>query len=176
MRKTWRMVLLGQIQLHWIYLKLKNPQDHEADNSFTFDDPAYKDTLSDIPNKHSPKVLALYLVYKIFYQVKKIGTANTARANGITYRDKWHYHEAKSRWEGNPVDTAETKFLELKAYASTALTVWSSGIFELVKLQEKHLTFGLEDPQAFNTPYFELYLTIKNQCSNSTLGYYHQYN
>jgi hypothetical protein len=59
----------------------ENPQDHEADNSFTFDDPAYKDTLSDIPNEHSPKVLALYLVYKIFYQVKKIGTANTARAS-----------------------------------------------------------------------------------------------
>ncbi|KAJ7711155.1 hypothetical protein B0H14DRAFT_2645884 [Mycena olivaceomarginata] len=29
----------------------------------------------------------------------------------------------------------------------------------LVKLQRKHLTFGLEDSKAFNTPYFELQLT-----------------
>ncbi|KAK7015595.1 hypothetical protein R3P38DRAFT_2786544 [Favolaschia claudopus] len=31
--------------------------------------------------------------------------------------------------------------------------------FELIKLQRKHLTFGLEDSKAFNTPYFELQLT-----------------
>ncbi|KAJ7231544.1 hypothetical protein C8J57DRAFT_1091714 [Mycena rebaudengoi] len=52
----------------------------------------------------------------------------------------------------------KTKHLMFKAFASTAWTVWSRN-FELVKLQEKHLTFGLEDPQALNTPYFELYLT-----------------
>jgi hypothetical protein len=59
----------------------ENPQDDEPDDSFTFNDPAYKDALKDIPNEHSPKVLALYLVYKIFHQGKKIGTADTARAS-----------------------------------------------------------------------------------------------
>src|ERR1700761_9018450 len=56
------------------------PQDAKADASFKFDAPEFKDALSDTPNEHSPKVLALYLVYKIFHQGKKIGTADTARA------------------------------------------------------------------------------------------------
>ncbi|KAJ6496756.1 hypothetical protein DFH09DRAFT_1103549 [Mycena vulgaris] len=202
------------------------PQDGNSDTSFKFDAPEFKDALNDTPNEHSPKVLSLYLVYKIFHQGKKIGTADTARAawkrlwklrDGDTYRDRWHYNPATSRWEGNPVDSAEvedtmesiknkcgkddgerkhslamtkeymektfawsdavcppasysspsttveeralkTKHLEYKAFASTAWTIWSRN-FELVKLQEKDLTFGLEDPRALNTPYFELNLT-----------------
>ncbi|KAJ6583919.1 hypothetical protein DFH09DRAFT_1359873 [Mycena vulgaris] len=200
--------------------------DPIATGSGGFDAPEFKDALNDTPNEHSPKVLSLYLVYKIFHQGKKIGTADTARAawkrlwklrDGDTYRDRWHYNPATSRWEGNPVDSAEVedtmesiknkcgkddgerkhslamtkefmertfawsdtvcppasynspsttveeralkaKHLEYKAFASTAWTIWSRN-FELVKLQEKDLTFGLEDPRALNTPYFELNLT-----------------
>ncbi|KAJ6579771.1 hypothetical protein B0H10DRAFT_1962836 [Mycena sp. CBHHK59/15] len=202
------------------------PQQASSDASFKFEAPEFKDALNDTPNEHSPKVLALYLVYTIFHQGKKIGTADTARAawkrlwklrDGDTYRDRWHYNPATSRWEGNPVDSAEVedtmesiknkcgkddgerkhslamtkefmertfawsdtvcppasysspsttveeralkmKHLEYKAFASTAWTIWSRN-FELVKLQEKDLTFGLEDPRALNTPFFELNLS-----------------
>jgi hypothetical protein len=57
-----------------------DPQDTDSDASFKFDAPEFKDALNDTPNEHSPKVLSLYLVYKIFHQGKKIGTADTARA------------------------------------------------------------------------------------------------
>ncbi|KAJ7690479.1 hypothetical protein B0H17DRAFT_1134289 [Mycena rosella] len=202
------------------------PEDSTTDESFKFDAPEFKNALDDTPNEHSPKVLALYLVYKIFHQGKKIQTADTARAawkrlwkfvDGDTFRGRWHYNTANSRWEGNPVDSSEvedtmesiknkcgkddgerkhslamteefmerifgwsdkvcppssynspsktheqkalkTKHLEFKAFASTAWTVWSRN-FELVKLQEKDLSFGLQDPRALNAPYFELHLT-----------------
>ncbi|KAJ6531473.1 hypothetical protein DFH09DRAFT_1093146 [Mycena vulgaris] len=191
----------------------EDSEGSKDEESFKFDSPEFKLALDDIPNEHSPKVLALYLVYKIFHQGKKIGAADTARAawkrlwklvDGDTFRGKWHYNEAASRWEGNPVDSAEvedtmesiknkcgkddgerkysggriefapfnydtpsktmeeraleTKHLELKAFSSTAWTVRSRN-FELVKLQERDLTFGIEDPRALNTPYFELHLT-----------------
>ncbi|KAJ7025321.1 hypothetical protein C8F04DRAFT_967990 [Mycena alexandri] len=50
----------------------------------------------------------------------------------------------------------KTKHLGFKCFSSTS---WTICCFELVKLQRKHMTFGLEDAQAFNTPYFELRLT-----------------
>ncbi|KAJ7231543.1 hypothetical protein C8J57DRAFT_1533619 [Mycena rebaudengoi] len=88
----------------------------DGGDSFKFDAPGYKDVLNDIPNEYSPKVVALFLVYKIFHQGRKIGTADTARAgakrmwklvDGDTYRGKWHHNPTTNRWEGNPVDSAE---------------------------------------------------------------------
>ncbi|KAJ7022524.1 hypothetical protein C8F04DRAFT_1272533 [Mycena alexandri] len=200
-----------------------DPED--ANESFQFTSPDYKKALDDIPNKHSPKVLSLYLTYKIFHQGRKIGTADTARAaflgawnmvDGDTYRGRWHYNIDSKRWEGNPVESADvedvmkaiknkcgqdggerthslamskenmarifswsdkvcppetyfaeakttgertlrTKHLMYKAFSSTGWTIWTRN-FELIKLREGDLTFGLEDPKAFNTPYFELRL------------------
>ncbi|KAJ7447440.1 hypothetical protein FB451DRAFT_1536093 [Mycena latifolia] len=198
----------------------------DTDSSCKFDAPEYKKAFDTIPNEHSPKMLALYLAFKIFGQDKKIGTADTIRAamkrmwkmcDGDTYRGKWHFNTTSARWEGNPVDSAEvedimesiknkcgkdggdrkhslamtkecmtkifawsdevcppssynkpsttveeqtlkTKHLAFKCFSSTAWTIWSR-CFELVKVQEKHLTFGLEDAKAFNTLYFDLHLT-----------------
>ncbi|KAJ7435010.1 hypothetical protein B0H11DRAFT_1937995 [Mycena galericulata] len=195
------------------------------DDSFTFDSPEYQRALDDTPNKHSPKVLSLFLAYKIFHQGRKIGTADTSRAaykelwkmvDGDKYRGRWHLNPDSGEYEGNPVESAEvedtmraiknkcgqdsgdrthslamtkeymekmfawsdticppatyfsapqtreeltlrTKHLMFKAFSSTGWTIWSRN-FELIKLQEKDLTFGLEDSQAFNTPYFELRL------------------
>ncbi|KAJ7496322.1 hypothetical protein B0H11DRAFT_1715957 [Mycena galericulata] len=193
--------------------------------SFKFGAPEYKMALDDIPNEHSPKVLSLYLTYKIFHQGLKIGTADTARAafkelwkmaDGDTYRGRWHFSKTSERWEGNPTESAEvedtmkaiknkcgqdggdrthslamtkefmaklftwsdevcppstyfnttktreeltlaTKHLMFKAFSSTGWTIWTRN-FELIKLKEKDLSFDLEDPQAFNTPYIELRL------------------
>ncbi|KAJ7814985.1 hypothetical protein B0H14DRAFT_2603803 [Mycena olivaceomarginata] len=55
-------------------------------------------------------------------------------------------------------ENLKTKHLAFKCFSSTSWTIWSR-CFELRKLQRKHLTFGLEDSKAFNTPYFELKLT-----------------
>ncbi|KAJ6531509.1 hypothetical protein DFH09DRAFT_1409284 [Mycena vulgaris] len=91
----------------------EDSEGSKDEESFKFDTPEFKLALDDIPNEHSPKVLALYLVYKIFHQGKKIGTADTAREawkrDGDTFRGKWHYNEAASRWEGSPVDSAEVE-------------------------------------------------------------------
>ncbi|KAJ7082682.1 hypothetical protein B0H15DRAFT_785582 [Mycena belliarum] len=198
----------------------------DADASCKFDAPEYKKSFDVVPNEHSPKMLALYLAFKIFGQGKKISTADTIRAamkrmwkmsDGDTYRGKWHLNAGSARWERNPVDSAQvedimesiknkcgkdggdrkhslamtkecmvkvfawsdevcppssydkpsktveeqalkTKHLMFKCFASTAWTIWSR-CFELVKLQEKDLTFGLEDSKAYNTPYFDLRLT-----------------
>jgi hypothetical protein len=71
--------------------------------------------------------------------------------------------------------TLVTKHLMYKAFSSTGWTIWTRYVgslkipyhlttfqhrrnFELIKLKEKDLTFGLEDTQGFNAPYFELRL------------------
>ncbi|KAJ7814603.1 hypothetical protein B0H14DRAFT_2604000 [Mycena olivaceomarginata] len=53
--------------------------------------------------------------------------------------------------------TLVTKHLMYKAFSSTGWTIWTRN-FELIKLKEKDLMFGLEDTQGFNAPYFELRL------------------
>ncbi|KAJ7804873.1 hypothetical protein B0H14DRAFT_3773409 [Mycena olivaceomarginata] len=177
---------------------VENPEE-----SFTFDTPEYKQALDDIPNEHSPKVLSLYLTFKIFHQGLKIGTADTAKAafkelwkmaDGDTYRGRWHFNKTSNRWEGSPTESAEVEdtmkaiknkcgadggerthslamtkeymakvfawsdgHLMYKAFSSTGWTIWTRN-FELIKLKEKDLTFGLEDTQGFNAPYFELRL------------------
>ncbi|KAK7034184.1 hypothetical protein R3P38DRAFT_2518899 [Favolaschia claudopus] len=200
--------------------------DLEEDSSFKFDNPAYRRAFNGIPNVHSPEMVSLYLVYKIYGQGRKIGTADTIHAafkhmwkmqDGDKYRGKWHFNPTTAAWEGNPIDSAKvqdtmaaiknkcgkdggdrkhslamseefmsrmfawseeqcpaskyegksttveeqnlkTKHLAFKCFASTSWIIWSR-CFELIKLQRKHLTFGLEDSKAFNTPYFELQLT-----------------
>ncbi|KAJ7884117.1 hypothetical protein B0H14DRAFT_2339279, partial [Mycena olivaceomarginata] len=179
-----------------------------------------------IPNEHSPEMLSLYLVFKIYSQGRKIGTADTIHAafkhmwklsDGDKYRGKWHFNSTSGAWEGNPVDSAKvqdtmgaikdkcgkdggdrkhslamteefmmrmfqwsdevcppskydtksttreeqslkTKHLAFECFASTSWTIWSRYV-HASRLQRKHLTFGLEDSKAFNTPYFELQLT-----------------
>ncbi|KAJ7742394.1 hypothetical protein B0H14DRAFT_2407147, partial [Mycena olivaceomarginata] len=198
----------------------------DGDSSFKFDAPEYRHAFDAIPNEHSPEMLSLYLVFKIYSQGRKIGTADTIHAtfkhmwklsDGDKYRGKWYFNSTSVAWEGNPVDSAKvqdtmgaiknqcgkdggdckhslammeefmmrmfqwsdevcppskydtksttreeqnlkTKHLAFKCFASTSWTIWSR-CFELVKLQRKHLTFGLEDSNTFNTPYFELQLT-----------------
>ncbi|KAJ7796820.1 hypothetical protein B0H14DRAFT_3157804 [Mycena olivaceomarginata] len=194
----------------------------DPEESFTFDTPEYKQALDDIPNEHSPKVLSLYLTFKIFHQGLKIGTADTAKAafkelwkmaDGDTYRGRWHFNKTSNRWEGSPTESAEVedtmKAIKNKCGAdggerthSLAMTkeymakvfAWSDGVCPpstyfsavknkgrayfgdeaphvqgllidgldnldaLIKLKEKDLTFGLEDTQGFNAPYFELRL------------------
>ncbi|KAJ7855319.1 hypothetical protein B0H14DRAFT_3647063, partial [Mycena olivaceomarginata] len=198
----------------------------DGDSSFKFDAPEYRHAFDAIPNEHSPEMLSLYLVFKIYSQGRKIGTADTIHAafkhmwklsDGDKYRGKWHFNSTSGAWEGNPVDSAKvqdtmvaiknkcgkdggdrkhslamteefmmrmfqwsgevcppskydtksttreeqslkTKHLAFKCFASTSWTIWSRYV-HASRLQRKHLTFGLEDSKAFNTPYFELQLT-----------------
>ncbi|KAJ7199945.1 hypothetical protein GGX14DRAFT_660879 [Mycena pura] len=52
----------------------------------------------------------------------------------------------------SPAESLERmKHLMFKAFVSTGWTVWTRN-FELIKLREKDLSFGFEDPRAFNTP------------------------
>ncbi|KAK7016148.1 hypothetical protein R3P38DRAFT_3400390 [Favolaschia claudopus] len=165
------------------------------------------------PSVHSPEMVSLYLVYKIYGQGRKIGTADTIHAafklifsDGDKYRGKWHFNPTTVAWVGNPIDSAKVQdtmvaiknkcgmdggdrkhSLAMSEEFMSRMFAWSDetcpasryeeksstveeqnlktkhfGVqicFELIKLQRKHLTFGLEDSKAFNTPYFELQLT-----------------
>ncbi|KAJ7761353.1 hypothetical protein B0H16DRAFT_1312284 [Mycena metata] len=212
--------------------------DDDSDSDSSNDD-AYKKALDHTPNEHSPKVLSLYLSYKIFHQGRKIGSADIPRAafkdvweksDGSTYRGRWHYNVNNQRWEGNPVESSEvediykaiknkcganggerthslamskenmaqiimwsdkvclpttyfseaktaqerslrTKHLMFKAFSSTGWTTWTRN-FELIKLREGDLTFDLEDPQAFNMPYFELRLNNRKGWQKKIKIYY----
>ncbi|KAK6984285.1 hypothetical protein R3P38DRAFT_3410020 [Favolaschia claudopus] len=157
-------------------------------------------------------MVSLYLVYKIYGQGRKIGTADTIHAgfklifsDGDKYRGKWHFNPTTVAWVGNPIDSAKVQdtmsdlvrlgmdggdrkhSLAMSEEFMSRMFAWSDetcpasryeeksstveeknlntkhfGVqicFELIKLQRKHLTFGLEDSKAFNTPYFELQLT-----------------
>jgi hypothetical protein len=52
----------------------------DGDSSFKFDAPEYRHAFDVIPNEHSPEMLSLYLVFKIYSQGRKIGTADTIHA------------------------------------------------------------------------------------------------
>jgi hypothetical protein len=55
-------------------------QAKDGDTSFNFDAPEYRHTFDAIPTEHSPEMLSLYLVYKIYGQGRKIGTVDTIHA------------------------------------------------------------------------------------------------
>jgi hypothetical protein len=55
-------------------------QAKDGDASFNFDAPEYRHAFDAIPTEHSPEMLSLYLVYKIYGQGRKIGTADTIHA------------------------------------------------------------------------------------------------
>ncbi|KAK7034128.1 hypothetical protein R3P38DRAFT_3496395 [Favolaschia claudopus] len=153
----------------------------DGESSFKFDDPAYKRDFDAIPNVHSPEMVSLYLVYKIYGQGRKIGTADTIHAafklmwkmrDGDKYRGKWHFNSTTAAWEDTMAaiknkcgkDGGDRKHsLAMSEEFMSRMFAWSDekcpACFELIKLQRKHLTFGLEDSKAFNTPYFELQLT-----------------
>ncbi|KAK7007106.1 ribonuclease H-like domain-containing protein [Favolaschia claudopus] len=147
----------------------------DGESSFKFDNPAYRRAFNAIPNVHSPEMVSLYLVYKIYGQGRKnrhgrhdssciqayVEDANRFR-DGDKYRGKWHFNPTTAAWEGNPIDSAKVQdtmaAIENKCGKDGGDRKHSC-CFELTKLQRKHLTLGLEDSKAFNTPYFELQLT-----------------
>ncbi|KAF8158706.1 hypothetical protein K438DRAFT_332629 [Mycena galopus ATCC 62051] len=55
-------------------------KSQDGDSSFKFDAPEYQRAFDAIPNEHSPEMLSLYLVFKIYSQGRKIGTADTTHA------------------------------------------------------------------------------------------------
>jgi hypothetical protein len=55
-------------------------QAKDGDTSFNFDAPEYRHAFDAIPTEHSPEMLSLYPVYKIYGQGRKIGTADTIHA------------------------------------------------------------------------------------------------
>ncbi|KAK7034457.1 hypothetical protein R3P38DRAFT_2698870, partial [Favolaschia claudopus] len=70
------------------------------------------------PSVHSPEIVFLYLVYKIYGQGRKIGTADTIHAafklmwkmrDGDKYRGKWHFNPTTVAWVGNPIDSAKVQ-------------------------------------------------------------------
>ncbi|KAJ7192757.1 hypothetical protein GGX14DRAFT_528316 [Mycena pura] len=224
--RKWLLESIGSQKSTGKAAGMEDSTNDNPDDSFKFDSPEYAHAFDDTPNEHSPKVLSLYLVFKIFHQDRKIGTADTIHAafkdfwkmaDGSKYRGRWHLNPTTGQYEGNPVESAEvedtmrsiknkcgadggdrvhslamskeymekmfawsdsicapatyfnplpspaeslerTKHLMFKAFVSTGWTVWTRN-FELIKLREKDLSFGFEDPRAFNTPYFELRLT-----------------
>ncbi|KAK6980603.1 hypothetical protein R3P38DRAFT_3235499 [Favolaschia claudopus] len=90
----------------------------DGESSFKFDNPAYRRAFNAIPNVHSPEMVSLYLVYKIYGQGRKIGTADTIQAafkhmwkmqDGDKYRGKWHFNPTTAAWEGNPIDSAKVQ-------------------------------------------------------------------
>ncbi|KAK7029232.1 hypothetical protein R3P38DRAFT_2775803 [Favolaschia claudopus] len=90
----------------------------DGESSFKFDDPAYRHAFDATPNVHSPEMVSLYLVYKIYGQGRKISTADTIHAafklmckmrDGDKYRGKWHFNSTTAAWEGNPIDSAKVQ-------------------------------------------------------------------
>ncbi|KAG2354498.1 hypothetical protein BDR07DRAFT_1494500 [Suillus spraguei] len=84
-----------------------------ADND-VYEDPAFKDAFENILNRCSDKALALYMSLKGFHENLSKMTIESIHSafkkmwdDGDTYRGKWHFHEAKQCWEGNPTDSAD---------------------------------------------------------------------
>ncbi|KAF8133155.1 hypothetical protein K438DRAFT_1787671 [Mycena galopus ATCC 62051] len=166
--------------------EFKKSQDD--DSSFKFDAPEYQRAFDAIPNEHSPEMLSLYLVFKIYSQGRKIGTADTTHAafkhmwkmsDRDKYCGKWTLNKMSGAWEGNPAESAKVQdtMAAIKNKCgkdggdrkhSLAMTEeFMTKMFYVdvmdclvahVTLQRKHLTFGFEDAKSFNTPYFELQL------------------
>ncbi|KAG1879967.1 hypothetical protein F4604DRAFT_1679111 [Suillus subluteus] len=89
--------------------------DMHSDND-AHDDPAFKDAFDRIPNRCSHKALALFMSLKGFHENLSKTTVESIRSafkkmwdlsDGDTYRGKWHFDEARRRWEGNPADSAD---------------------------------------------------------------------
>ncbi|KIK36351.1 hypothetical protein CY34DRAFT_26368 [Suillus luteus UH-Slu-Lm8-n1] len=83
-----------------------------------YEDPAFGEALEKTPNKHSDKALALLISYKCFHEDCGMSTCEGLSAafkklweevDGDTFRGKWHYNDARQRWEGNPVCSAEVQ-------------------------------------------------------------------
>ncbi|KAG1814581.1 hypothetical protein DFJ58DRAFT_673655, partial [Suillus subalutaceus] len=89
--------------------------DMHSDND-AHDDPAFKDVFDRIPNRCSHKALALFMSLKGFHENLSKTTVESIHSafkkmwdlsDGDTYRGKWHFDEARWRWEGNPADSAD---------------------------------------------------------------------
>ncbi|KIN97880.1 hypothetical protein M404DRAFT_100511, partial [Pisolithus tinctorius Marx 270] len=81
-----------------------------------YSDPNFKSAFERVPNRCSDKALALYLSWRGFQENSSQSTIDGVRAgfkmlwdeaDGATFRGKWHHNDARHRWEGNPVLSAE---------------------------------------------------------------------
>ncbi|KAG1725341.1 uncharacterized protein EDB91DRAFT_1062343 [Suillus paluster] len=108
--ETWR----GDTSENSLVLLPATAEIH-ADND-VYEDPAFKYAFESIPNRCSDKALALFMSLKGFHENLSKTTVESIRSafkklwelsDGDTYRGKWHFNEAKQRWEGNPADSAD---------------------------------------------------------------------
>ncbi|KAI6095655.1 hypothetical protein EDD16DRAFT_1719009 [Pisolithus croceorrhizus] len=89
---------------------------HAEDESDIYADPGFKDAFGQVPNQCSDKALALYLSWRGFQEDCSQSTIDGIRAafkmlwdeaDGAIFRGEWHHNDARHRWEGNPVLSAE---------------------------------------------------------------------
>ncbi|KAI6019428.1 hypothetical protein BKA83DRAFT_4495450 [Pisolithus microcarpus] len=89
---------------------------HTEHESEIYSDPGFKNAFERVPNQCSDKALALYLSWRGFQENCSQSTIDGVRAafkmlwdesDGATFRGSWHHNDARHRWEGNPVLSAE---------------------------------------------------------------------
>ncbi|KAI5982051.1 hypothetical protein EDD15DRAFT_2181820 [Pisolithus albus] len=89
---------------------------HTEHESEIYSDPGFKNAFERVPNQCSDKALALYLSWRGFQENCSQSTVDGVRAafkmlwdesDGATFRGTWHHNDARHRWEGNPVLSAE---------------------------------------------------------------------
>ncbi|KAI6029751.1 hypothetical protein BKA83DRAFT_4625377 [Pisolithus microcarpus] len=86
------------------------------DESDVYGDPGFKSAFAQVPNQCSDKALALYLSWRGFQENCSQSTIDGIRAafkilwdeaDSAIFRGDWHHNDARNRWEGNPVLSAE---------------------------------------------------------------------
>ncbi|KAI5988006.1 hypothetical protein EDD15DRAFT_2172890 [Pisolithus albus] len=89
---------------------------HTEDESDVYGNPGFKSAFEKVPNQCSDKALALYLSWRGFQENCSQSTIDGIRAafktlwdeaDGAIFRGDWHHNDARNRWEGNPVLSAE---------------------------------------------------------------------
>ncbi|KAI5982209.1 hypothetical protein EDD15DRAFT_2378154 [Pisolithus albus] len=89
---------------------------HTEHESEIYSDQGFKNAFERVPNQCSDKALALYLSWRGFQENCSQSTVDGVRAafkmlwdesDGATFRGSWHHNDARHRWEGNPVLSAE---------------------------------------------------------------------
>ncbi|KAG1741594.1 hypothetical protein EDD22DRAFT_786691 [Suillus occidentalis] len=104
------------LESHFDHLESEFTVGDNVNDSDVYNDPAFKDAFSHIPNRCSDKALALFMSLKGFHQNLSKTTVESIRSafkkmwelsDGDRYRGKWHLNEARQCWEGNPAESAE---------------------------------------------------------------------
>ncbi|KAF7308202.1 hypothetical protein HMN09_00668100 [Mycena chlorophos] len=94
--------------------------DDLAQRRIQFTDPEYKKAFDATPNKYSPAVVSYYMVYKVFVQRRKIGTADSVRAalkhqwdasrtlqGEYPFRGPFEINASTGEVRGNPIHSPE---------------------------------------------------------------------